>query len=84
LKTDLGKVDRNAAKVMVRDPSVLKDDAFYKRICKVNEAPVIITSSEAVGTVRARCCHYEAYMDYIMEEEALRTAGAPIFPVFIR
>eukprot|EP00997_Jenningsia_sp_PLL12_P010589 NODE_7901_length_433_cov_71.632812_g7042_i0.p4 GENE.NODE_7901_length_433_cov_71.632812_g7042_i0~~NODE_7901_length_433_cov_71.632812_g7042_i0.p4 ORF type:complete len:52 (+),score=15.42 NODE_7901_length_433_cov_71.632812_g7042_i0:25-156(+) len=41
-------------------------------------------SSDHVGTVRARLRHYEAYLDYYMEEEALKAAGAPIFPVFIR
>ena len=84
LKVNLDKIDRNAAKKFISEPSIIKDEAFYKRVCRVNEAPVIITSTEAVGTARARCGHYEAYLDYIMEEEALRTAGAPVFPVFIR
>ena len=84
LKEGLDKVDINATRIIRREPSVMKDAAHFKRVCYVNEAPVIITSSEAVGSARARCAHYEAYMDYIMEEEALRTAGAPVFPVFIR
>lgn len=84
LKVSLDRVDANRCLKLEREAPILRDNAFLKRAAKVQEAPVIIASSDHVGTVRARLRHYEAYLDYYMEEEALKKAGAPIFPVFIR
>jgi hypothetical protein len=84
LKVSLDRVDANRGKKLEREAPILRDNAFLKRAAIVQEAPVIIGSSDHAGTVRARLRHYEAYLDYYMEEEALKAAGAPIFPVFIR
>lgn len=84
LKVSLDRVDTNRGLKLEREAPILRDNAFMKRAALVQEAPVIIASSDHVGTVRARMRHYEAYLDYYMEEEALKAAGAPIFPVFIR
>eukprot|EP00602_Paraphysomonas_sp_CaronLab_P009716 CAMPEP_0185025272 /NCGR_PEP_ID=MMETSP1103-20130426/8291_1 /TAXON_ID=36769 /ORGANISM="Paraphysomonas bandaiensis, Strain Caron Lab Isolate" /LENGTH=116 /DNA_ID=CAMNT_0027558427 /DNA_START=65 /DNA_END=415 /DNA_ORIENTATION=+ len=86
LKESLDKIDKNAAlRSTLGDPMPLRNDETLKRLCcKVKEVPEIITSSELVGTVRARARHYEAYLDYSLEEEALKTVGAPIFPLFYR
>ena len=86
MKGSLDQMDVNRVQVTEhpREKSMQRDNAMLKRAATVKEAPIIIASSDHVGTVRARLRHYEAYLDYYMEEEALKAAGAPIFPVFIR
>lgn len=66
------------------EPRRIVNKHFVETHFPVREAPVIIGSTDAIGTVRARAKHYEAYLDYFQEEQALKSAGAPIFPVFIR
>jgi hypothetical protein len=67
-----------------KEPRRILNKYFLDTHFPVREAPIIIASSDAVGTVRARAKHYEAYLDYFQEEQALKSAGAPVFPVFIR
>ena len=53
---------------------------FFKTII-IPKEPVIIASSDCIGTARARCNHMDALLHYFNEEEALKAAGAPIFPL---
>lgn len=75
-------IEYNLSKVP--EPRILINRQYIKTHFPVREAPVIIASSDHVGTVRALAKNYEAYLDYHQEEQALKAAGAPIFPVFIR
>lgn len=79
-------MDRIAEKNLARTdpPHIIPNKQFIQHYFPVKEVPVVIGSSEHVGSVRARIKNYEAYLDYFQEEQALKQAGAPIFPVFIR
>ncbi len=80
----MGKIERNRLKTFPDEPRRIVNKYYVDTHYPVREVPIVISSSDAVGTVRARARHYEAYLDYFQEEEALKVAGAPIFPVFIR
>lgn len=79
-------IDRNAArKTPVERVPYVKDNEWYRRKhANPREAPIIIGSSDAIGTIRAKANSYEAILDYLQEEVALKSVDAPIFPVRIR
>ena len=52
---------------------------IYQRRIRVAEPPIIIASSEDVGTPRALANDFRALLHYYEEEEQLKKAGAPIF-----
>jgi hypothetical protein len=81
----LDKIDRNAKRKTENNDKIIVDNDFIRRnFANPTEPPIIIASTDAIGTVRAKCNNLEAILDYYMEEEALKAAGAPIFPVRIR
>lgn len=55
-----------------------RDDTYFQRHTHVPAAPIFIASSEDIGTNRVRANHVDAAIDYCVEQEKLKLAGAPI------
>ncbi len=85
LKERVEKIETNASNYRInrtKDANGERTDKnwFFKNVV-IPKTPVIIASSDCIGTARARCNHMDALLHYYTEEEALKAAGAPIFPI---
>lgn len=73
-------MDRNAKAVLrENDPKQPKGSEEYLRSrVIVPSEPVIIYSSENIGTRRARANHVDTYIDYCREQEKLKELRVPL------
>jgi hypothetical protein len=55
-----------------------RDVSWFKRHAVVPQAPILIATSEDIGTARVRANHVDAFIDYFTEQEALKKAGVPL------
>ena len=68
----------NAQAKVTEGRSAVRDKDWFKRSITVPTAPIFIASTEDIGTDRVRANHVDAAINYCVEQEALRKAGAPI------
>lgn len=55
-----------------------RDAKWFARNTFIPQEPIIIGTSEDIGTARCRANHLSAVIDYFDEQKALKEAGAPI------
>lgn len=77
MKARLEKIESNA-KAKVHEAKERNDTTYYARGAHVPREPIIIASSEDIGTIRVRANHIDASIHYCIEQEKLKAAGAPI------
>ena len=85
IKARVERIEHNASNYRISRTKDANGDKveknwFFNNVV-IPKAPVIISSSDCIGTARARCNHMDALLHYFNEEEALKKAGAPIFPL---
>jgi len=68
----------NAQAKVTEGRSAVRDKDWFKRSITVPTAPIFIASTEDIGTDRVRANHVDAAINYCVEQEALKKAGAPI------
>ena len=74
----LDLVEANA-KARVREThEPQRDKKWLARNVFVPQEPIIIGTSEDIGTPRARANHLSSVIDYFEEQKILKDAGAPI------
>ena len=61
-----------------RDLFAMRDAAWFKRHALVPPEPILIASSEDIGTHRVRANHPDAVIDYFLEQEALKKERRPL------
>lgn len=72
----LEAIQRNA-KAKVEENS-RNDTNLFRRTTHIPAEPIFIASTEDIGTSRVRANHIDAALNYCMEQEKLKAAGAPI------
>lgn len=55
-----------------------RDVGYYRRTVHVPREPIIIASTEDIGTARVRANHLDAAIDFCIEQEKLKAMGAPL------
>eukprot|EP01039_Chlorochromonas_danica_P006523 gene6526-7194_t len=77
-KTRLEIIERNArSKVAAAHNTVIvRDIKYLKRNVTVPHEPVFIAATEDLGTIRVRANHLDSVLDYFVEQEKLKKAGA--------
>ena len=63
---------------MQRDNTLNRDAAWFKRHALKMPEPILVNSSEDIGTHRVRANHPDAVIDYFLEQEALKRSGVPL------
>ena len=71
-------LEYNAKAVIAENRGIARDKDFYKRMVVVPNAPILIASTEGLGTHRVRGNHPDAGIHYCEEQEALKKAGVPL------
>jgi len=71
-------LESNAKAKIAEGAAPIKGDNYFKNFTGVPEAPVIIGSTEDIGTDRVRANHIDAAIHYFTEQETLKKANAPI------
>ncbi len=56
------------------------DTGRYNRITHIISEPIVIGSTEDIGTARVRANHPDGIIHFFMEQEKLKARGAPIEP----
>ena len=56
----------------------MRDAAWFKRHALVPKEPILIASSEDIGTHRVRANHPDAVIDYFLEQETLKRERRPL------
>ncbi len=77
-KRRLEIIEANAKARVEETDHKLNKTEYLQRKMLVPEAPVLIASSEDLGTVRVRSNHVDAIIDYCVEQENLKRINAPI------
>jgi hypothetical protein len=62
----------------VRDNIQNRNTAWFKKRSLVPHEPIIVNSSEDIGTHRIRANHPDAVIDYFMEQEFLKKEKKPL------
>lgn len=55
---------------------IVRDSNYLKRNVVVPHEPVFISATEDLGSIRVRANHLDAVLDYFVEQEKLKKAGA--------
>jgi hypothetical protein len=55
-----------------------RDKDWFKRTVHVPEAPVVIATTECIGTDKARANHLDAAIMYFNEQEAFKKNNVPL------
>lgn len=56
----------------------VKKDEFMRRDIQVPQEPILIASTEDIGTYRVRANHIDAVIHYTQEQLQLKKANAPL------
>lgn len=78
LKVRLSKLEANAKNRVQESDSTTNANHRANRVAYVPKEPIIIASTEDIGTIRVRANHLDASIHYFMEQEALKKNNAPI------
>ena len=71
------RTERNA-KARLNEVGKRKGDNFYKNYANVPKEPIIIASTEDIGTINVRANHIDSAIEFCINQERLKAAGAPI------
>lgn len=74
----LNTVEANAKAKMNEVKAPQRDAKWFARNVFIPQEPIIIGSSEDIGTARAQANHLSAVIDYFEEQKTLKESGAPI------
>lgn len=78
LKARLGQLEANAKNRVQESDSTTNANHRANRVAHVPKEPIIIASTEDIGTIRVRANHLDASIHYFMEQEVLKKNNAPI------
>jgi len=56
----------------------IKGPDYFKNFTDVPQAPIVIGSTEDIGTDRVRANHIESAIHYFTEQEALKKSNTPL------
>lgn len=74
----LNTIQDNANRKMNEARAPVRDKEWFSRNVFVPVEPIIIGTSEDIGTPRARANHFDSVLDYYKEQIMLKEVGAPI------
>ena len=74
----LNLVEANAKARVNEVKAPQRDEKWFARNVFIPQEPIIIGTSEDIGTARARANHLSSVIDYFEEQKILKDAGAPI------
>lgn len=73
------EINEANARALLRELDGKEDlNKQINRTTIVPTAPVIIGNAQDIGTARVRANHYDAIIDYCLEQENLKRINAPI------
>ena len=72
------KTERNAKAKINEVGDSRKNVEYYKATTHIPREPIVIASTEDIGTIRVRANHMDAAIHYCIEQERLKAIGAPI------
>ena len=72
------RIEDNAKRRVNEVHAPQRDTKWFARNVFVPQEPIIVASSEDIGTARARANHLDSVLDYFTEQAVLKDQKAPI------
>lgn len=74
----MNALEYNAKAKVIEGHAPHRSKEHFKNHVTIQEAPIIIASTEDIGTNRVRANHIDASIDFCKEQEYLKKNGIPL------